>query len=102
MIGKDNALDNSGLQQKQQDSAALPFLDHDFWNYHNSEWYQWEITVQLRTTGATQLSSANTVGPKIKALLVKLFTMHRKDNVNIFSENRRQLEVETFPTNAQE
>eukprot|EP00957_Ditylum_brightwellii_P174823 13310611-Ditylum_brightwellii.AAC.1 len=80
MIGKDNAPDNNGRQQKQEGGAVLPFLDHNFQKYHNSEWYQWEITVQLRATGATQLNSANTVGPKIKALLVKLFATHGKDN----------------------
>eukprot|EP00957_Ditylum_brightwellii_P080271 6105672-Ditylum_brightwellii.AAC.1 len=54
---------------KQQGRHPLPFLDHDFISYHNTEWYQWEINVQLKTTDATQLNSANTVGPKIKAFL---------------------------------
>eukprot|EP00957_Ditylum_brightwellii_P075514 5739782-Ditylum_brightwellii.AAC.1 len=45
---------------KQQEGTPLTFLDHDFMSYHNTEWYQWEISVQLKATGATQLNSANT------------------------------------------
>eukprot|EP00957_Ditylum_brightwellii_P165828 12625445-Ditylum_brightwellii.AAC.1 len=72
--------DNSPL--KQQGRHLLPFLNHDFTSYHNTEWYQWEINVQLKATGATQLDSANTVGPKIKAFLVELFAMNGKENIN--------------------
>eukprot|EP00957_Ditylum_brightwellii_P035473 2689133-Ditylum_brightwellii.AAC.1 len=53
----------------------------------NSKWYQWELTIQLKATGAAQFNSANTVGPKIKTFLVKLLAMHGKENVNVFSEN---------------
>eukprot|EP00957_Ditylum_brightwellii_P100637 7670656-Ditylum_brightwellii.AAC.1 len=66
------------------------------------EWYQWEINVKLKATGATQLNSVNTVGPKIKAFLVKLFATHGKENINVFSENHRLLEVENFPAAAKE
>eukprot|EP00957_Ditylum_brightwellii_P185251 14106530-Ditylum_brightwellii.AAC.1 len=60
------------------------------------EWYQLEINVQMKATGATQLNSANTMGQKMKAFLVKLFATYGKENVSIFSENRRRLEVENF------
>ena len=56
----------------------------------------------MKATGATQLNSANTVGPKIKAFLVKLFALHGKENVNAFSENCRHLEVENFPAAAKD
>eukprot|EP00957_Ditylum_brightwellii_P101458 7732165-Ditylum_brightwellii.AAC.1 len=92
--------DNDPL--KQQGGRPLPFLDHDFTSYHNMEWYQWEINVQLKVTGATQLNSTNTVGQKIKAFLVKLFATHGKENVNAFSENCRLLEVENFPAAAKD
>eukprot|EP00957_Ditylum_brightwellii_P168771 12846489-Ditylum_brightwellii.AAC.1 len=82
--------------------TPLPFLDHDFKRYHNKEWYQWELNVQLKATGAKQLNSANTVGPNIKAFLVKLFATHGKENINIFSENCRHLEVENFPHTAKD
>eukprot|EP00957_Ditylum_brightwellii_P050357 3818701-Ditylum_brightwellii.AAC.1 len=92
--------DNGPL--KQQMGRPLPFLGHDFTSYHNMEWYLWEINVQLKATGTTQLNSANTVGPKIKAFLAKLFATHGKENVNVFSENRRCLEVENFPAAAKD
>eukprot|EP00957_Ditylum_brightwellii_P075318 5723071-Ditylum_brightwellii.AAC.1 len=88
--GNAPSLDNSPL--KQQGGHLLPFLNHDFTSYHSTEWYQWEINIQLKATGATQLNSANIVGPKIKAFFVKLFAMHGKENINVFSENRRRLE----------
>eukprot|EP00957_Ditylum_brightwellii_P007545 570832-Ditylum_brightwellii.AAC.1 len=87
---------------KQQGWTPLSFLDHDFKSYCNTEWYQWELNVQLKATGATQLNSANTVGPKIKAFLVELFAMHGKENVNVFSENHRRLEVKNFPDTAKD
>eukprot|EP00957_Ditylum_brightwellii_P119298 9101403-Ditylum_brightwellii.AAC.1 len=87
---------------KQQGRRPLSFLDHDFTSYHNTVWYQWKINVQLEATSATRLNSANTVGPKIKTFLVKLFTMHGKENINIFSENCRHLEVENFPAAAKD
>eukprot|EP00957_Ditylum_brightwellii_P197085 15014608-Ditylum_brightwellii.AAC.1 len=85
---------------KQQGGCPLLFLDHDFTSYHNMEWYQWDFNVQLKATGATPLNSANTVGPKIKAFLIKLFATHGKENINVFSENHRRLEVENFPAAA--
>eukprot|EP00957_Ditylum_brightwellii_P128953 9837712-Ditylum_brightwellii.AAC.1 len=97
MSGDINVPSTNDSPPKQQGGTPLPFLDHDFKSYHNIEWYQWEINVQLKATGAAQLNSANTVGPKIKAFLVKLFAMHGKENVSVFSENRRHLEVENFP-----
>eukprot|EP00957_Ditylum_brightwellii_P008061 611564-Ditylum_brightwellii.AAC.1 len=69
MSGDGNALSTNNGPLKQQGGTPLPFLDHDFKSYHNTEWYQWEINVQLKATGATQLNSTNTVGPKIKAFL---------------------------------
>eukprot|EP00957_Ditylum_brightwellii_P141717 10797468-Ditylum_brightwellii.AAC.1 len=87
---------------KQQGGCPLSFLYHDFTSYHNTEWYQWEINVQMKATGATQSNSANTVGPKIKAFLVKLFATHGKEKVNVFSENCRRLEVENFPAAAKD
>eukprot|EP00957_Ditylum_brightwellii_P122753 9360669-Ditylum_brightwellii.AAC.1 len=77
-----NAPSTNNSSLKQQGWCPLPFLDHDFTSYHNMEWYQWEINAQLKATGAAQLNSANTVGPIIKAFLVKLFAMHGKENVN--------------------
>eukprot|EP00957_Ditylum_brightwellii_P172188 13108073-Ditylum_brightwellii.AAC.1 len=97
MSGDGNAPSTKNGPLKQQGGCQLPFLDHDFTSHHSTEWYQWEINVQLKATGATQLNSANTVGPKIKAFLIKLFATHDKENVNAFSENHRCLEVENFP-----
>eukprot|EP00957_Ditylum_brightwellii_P066721 5062864-Ditylum_brightwellii.AAC.1 len=55
---------------KRQGRTPLPLLDHDFKSYHNTEWYQWEINAQLKATGATQLNSVNTVGPKSRHFLL--------------------------------
>eukprot|EP00957_Ditylum_brightwellii_P101700 7750540-Ditylum_brightwellii.AAC.1 len=33
--------------KKYQGGKALPFLDHDFTGYHTTQWYQWEVIVQL-------------------------------------------------------
>eukprot|EP00957_Ditylum_brightwellii_P146513 11154624-Ditylum_brightwellii.AAC.1 len=87
-----NAPSPNNSPLKQQGGRSLPFFNHDFTSYHNTEWYQWEINIQLKATGATHLNSANTVGPKFKAFLVKLFATHGKENINVFSENCRCLE----------
>eukprot|EP00957_Ditylum_brightwellii_P168706 12840932-Ditylum_brightwellii.AAC.1 len=52
--------------KKYQGGTALPLLDHDFAGYHTTEQYQWEISIQLLSKGATQLNSANGVGTKVK------------------------------------
>eukprot|EP00957_Ditylum_brightwellii_P002455 188466-Ditylum_brightwellii.AAC.1 len=75
--------------KKYQGGKALSFLDHNFTGYHTTEWYQWEANVQLLTKGTTQLNSANDIGGKVKALLVKLYAAHRKDTINIFLEKKR-------------
>eukprot|EP00957_Ditylum_brightwellii_P126449 9638638-Ditylum_brightwellii.AAC.1 len=93
MSGDGNAPSPDDGSLKQQGGHPLPFLDHDFTSYHNTEWCQWEINVQLKATGEAQLNSANTVGPKIKAFFVKLIATHGTKNVNVFSENCRRLEV---------
>eukprot|EP00957_Ditylum_brightwellii_P064665 4908028-Ditylum_brightwellii.AAC.1 len=73
--------DNGPL--KQQGGHPLPFLDHDFTSYHNTEWYQWEINVQLQATGATQLNSANTVGQKSRHFLLSFLPqMARKTSTS--------------------
>eukprot|EP00957_Ditylum_brightwellii_P036359 2753106-Ditylum_brightwellii.AAC.1 len=102
MSGDGNVPSPDSSPLKQQGGRPLTFLDHDFTSYHNTEWYQCEINVQLKATGATQLNSANTVDPKIKAFLVKLFATHGKENVNVFSDNCRRLEVENFPVTAKD
>eukprot|EP00957_Ditylum_brightwellii_P053378 4045893-Ditylum_brightwellii.AAC.2 len=60
------------------------------------------MNVQLLAKGAAQLNLANKVGNKVKALLIKLYAVHRKDSMNIFSENKQQLEVENFPKSVKE
>eukprot|EP00957_Ditylum_brightwellii_P162144 12345264-Ditylum_brightwellii.AAC.1 len=87
MSGVGNEPSTADCCLKQQGGTLLPFLNHDFKSYHNTEVYQWELKVQLKVTGATQLNSANTVGPKVKAFLVRLFATHGKENINVFSEN---------------
>eukprot|EP00957_Ditylum_brightwellii_P011901 896945-Ditylum_brightwellii.AAC.1 len=51
--------------------------------------------------GATQMNSANDVGTKFKAVLVKLLATH-KDTINVLMENKHHLEVETFPKEEKE
>eukprot|EP00957_Ditylum_brightwellii_P142052 10822761-Ditylum_brightwellii.AAC.1 len=82
---------------KQQEGSLLPFLDHDFKAYHTTEWYQWELNGQMLAKGATQFNAANGVGTKTKALLIKLLSMHGKDNINVFVKTRRCLDIENFP-----
>eukprot|EP00957_Ditylum_brightwellii_P211131 15365791-Ditylum_brightwellii.AAC.1 len=43
-----------------------------------------------------QLNLANDVGGKVNSLLIKLYMAHRKDTLNIFSENKGQSKVEHF------
>eukprot|EP00957_Ditylum_brightwellii_P044594 3381291-Ditylum_brightwellii.AAC.1 len=66
------------------------------------EWYQWEVNVKLLAKGAAQLNSASNVGGKVKALLVKLYIVHGKDTINIFSESKRKLKVKKFLKSAKE
>ena len=47
--------------------------------------------------GVTQLNAANDVGTKAKALLIKLLTVHDKDNINAFADTKQFLEIEKFP-----
>eukprot|EP00957_Ditylum_brightwellii_P085959 6539904-Ditylum_brightwellii.AAC.1 len=98
--GKENAV--SFQDKKYQGRKTLLFLDHDFTGYHTIEWYQWEVNVQLLAKGASQLNLANGIVGKVKALLVKLYAVHRIYMINIFSENKRQLKVENFPKAAKE
>eukprot|EP00957_Ditylum_brightwellii_P094930 7229380-Ditylum_brightwellii.AAC.1 len=60
MSGDGNAPSTDSGHLIQQGGRLLPFLDHDFISYHNTEWYQWEINIQLKATSAAQLNSANT------------------------------------------
>eukprot|EP00957_Ditylum_brightwellii_P182571 13907349-Ditylum_brightwellii.AAC.1 len=60
MSGDGNEPSTADGPPKQQGGTPLPFLDHDFKSYYNTEWYLRELNVQLKATGATQLNSANT------------------------------------------
>eukprot|EP00957_Ditylum_brightwellii_P205455 15343972-Ditylum_brightwellii.AAC.1 len=51
--------------------------------------------------GAMQMNSANDMGTKFKAFLVKLLATH-KDMINVFTENKQHLEVETLSKGAKE
>eukprot|EP00957_Ditylum_brightwellii_P206767 15349880-Ditylum_brightwellii.AAC.1 len=51
---------------------------------------------------ATQLNTANNIGTKTKALLIKLMTVYGKDTINIFAETKQCLEIENFPKGAKE
>eukprot|EP00957_Ditylum_brightwellii_P068355 5189139-Ditylum_brightwellii.AAC.1 len=50
MSGDGNATSTNNGPPKQQGGTPLPFLDHDFKSYYNTEWYQWELNVQLKAT----------------------------------------------------
>eukprot|EP00957_Ditylum_brightwellii_P001994 153769-Ditylum_brightwellii.AAC.1 len=102
MSNEGNGLTTAGKSQKQQSWDPLPFLDHDFESYHTTEWYQWELNVQLLAKGASQLIATNEVGNKVKALLIKLLDTHGKGNINVFSETHQHLEVENFPKTTRE
>eukprot|EP00957_Ditylum_brightwellii_P096164 7326443-Ditylum_brightwellii.AAC.1 len=67
-----NEPNTSSNKPKQKGGSLLPFLDHDFKAYHTTEWYQWELNVQMLAKGATQLNAANDIGTKTKAFLIKL------------------------------
>eukprot|EP00957_Ditylum_brightwellii_P054069 4095686-Ditylum_brightwellii.AAC.1 len=64
LSSEDNEPTTAGKSQKQQGSALLPILDHDFASYHTTEWFQLELNVQLLATGASQLNAANKVRNK--------------------------------------
>eukprot|EP00957_Ditylum_brightwellii_P090456 6888902-Ditylum_brightwellii.AAC.1 len=100
MIRDDNEPNTNNKCPKQQGGSPLPFFDHDFKAYHTTEWYQWELNMQMLVKGATQLNAANNVGTKAKALLIRLLAVHGKDNMNAFAETKQCLEVENFPKGA--
>eukprot|EP00957_Ditylum_brightwellii_P006376 483287-Ditylum_brightwellii.AAC.1 len=76
-MSRDGNEPNTGNKcPKQQGGSPLPFLDHDFKAYHTTEWYQWELKVQMLAQSATQLNVASNVGRKTKALLIKLLAVH--------------------------
>eukprot|EP00957_Ditylum_brightwellii_P060373 4583854-Ditylum_brightwellii.AAC.1 len=102
MSGDGNEPNIGGNKPKQQGDSPLPFLDYDFLTYHTTEWYQWELNVQMLAKGAAQLNAANDVGTKMKALLIKLLAVHGKDNINVFAETKRRLEIENSPKGAKE
>eukprot|EP00957_Ditylum_brightwellii_P200648 15296031-Ditylum_brightwellii.AAC.1 len=101
MSTANNGPANNNEQCKQQGGKPLLFLDHDFNSCTNTEWYQWELTVQMLAKEAAQMNSANDVKTKFKAFLVKLLATH-KDTINVFMENKQHLEVETFPKGTKE
>eukprot|EP00957_Ditylum_brightwellii_P060142 4567179-Ditylum_brightwellii.AAC.1 len=82
---------------KYQGGKALPFLGHDFTGYHTMEWYQWEVNIQLLTKGAIQLNSANDIGGEVKALIVKLYTVHKKDTIRFFFRKQETTRSQKFP-----
>eukprot|EP00957_Ditylum_brightwellii_P052264 3963938-Ditylum_brightwellii.AAC.1 len=47
MSGDSNAPSTTDGPPKQQGGTPLPFVDHDSKGYHNTEWFQWELNVQL-------------------------------------------------------
>eukprot|EP00957_Ditylum_brightwellii_P048509 3681297-Ditylum_brightwellii.AAC.1 len=65
--GKEN--DVSFQDGKYKGGKAPPFLGHEFNGYHTTEWYQWEVNIQLLAKCATQLNLANDIGGKVKSLL---------------------------------
>eukprot|EP00957_Ditylum_brightwellii_P130527 9957364-Ditylum_brightwellii.AAC.1 len=73
-----NEPNTSNKHPKQQGGSPLIFLDHDVKACHTTEWYQWELNVQMLAKGTTQLNAANNVGTKAKALLIKLLAVHDK------------------------
>eukprot|EP00957_Ditylum_brightwellii_P179459 13670918-Ditylum_brightwellii.AAC.1 len=77
-------------------------MDHDFKAYYTTEWYQWELNVQMVAKGAIQINAANSVGTKTKALPLKLLAVHGKDNINVFAETKQHLGIENFPKGAKE
>eukprot|EP00957_Ditylum_brightwellii_P085303 6488008-Ditylum_brightwellii.AAC.1 len=66
------------LAKTKNSKAVLLYcsFDHDFASYHKTEWFQWELNVQLLAKGASQRNAANEVGNKVKALLIKLLATH--------------------------
>eukprot|EP00957_Ditylum_brightwellii_P133356 10167567-Ditylum_brightwellii.AAC.1 len=88
MSGDSNEPNTGSDKPKQQGGPLLPFLDHDFKAYHTTEWYQWELIVQMLAKGATQRDTANDVRIQTRALLIKLLIVHDKDNINTFAETR--------------
>eukprot|EP00957_Ditylum_brightwellii_P026808 2027256-Ditylum_brightwellii.AAC.1 len=75
---------------------------NDFKAYHTTDWYQWELNIQMLTKGAIQLNAANNAVTNTKALLIKLLAVHGKDNINVFAKTKRRLEVENFPKDIKE
>eukprot|EP00957_Ditylum_brightwellii_P038643 2921181-Ditylum_brightwellii.AAC.1 len=64
MSSEGNGPTTTDKSQKQQSVAPLPFLDHDSASYHTTEWFQWELNVQLLAKEASQLNAANEVENK--------------------------------------
>eukprot|EP00957_Ditylum_brightwellii_P076786 5836443-Ditylum_brightwellii.AAC.1 len=98
--GNDPNLGNKHL--KQQGGSPLLCLDHNSKAYHTTEWYQWELNVQMLAKETAQLNTSNKVSTKAKALVIKLLAVHGKDNINVFAETKQHLEVENFPKGAKE
>eukprot|EP00957_Ditylum_brightwellii_P169040 12866653-Ditylum_brightwellii.AAC.1 len=76
MTRSGNAPSTSKGCSKQQGSSPLPFLNRDFKAYNTTEWYQWELNIEMSAKGAAQLNAANDIGTKVKALLIKLLAVH--------------------------
>eukprot|EP00957_Ditylum_brightwellii_P124572 9494243-Ditylum_brightwellii.AAC.1 len=93
MSGNCNEPNTGSNRQKQQGGSLLTFLDHNFKAYRTTEWYQWELNVQILAKGATQLNAANNIGTKAKVLLIKLLVVHGKDNINVFTKTKQRLEI---------
>eukprot|EP00957_Ditylum_brightwellii_P017888 1347241-Ditylum_brightwellii.AAC.1 len=68
-----NEPSTSSNKPKQQGGSLLSFLDHNFKAYHTTEWYQWELNIQMLAKGTTQLNTAN----------------NNNNNLNIYSSHSK-------------
>eukprot|EP00957_Ditylum_brightwellii_P025361 1918457-Ditylum_brightwellii.AAC.1 len=57
--------------------------------YETIELNQWEIYMQFHLHGASEKVPTTDIGDKVRSLIVKLYEIHEKENILIFTKNRK-------------
>eukprot|EP00957_Ditylum_brightwellii_P169473 12899056-Ditylum_brightwellii.AAC.1 len=80
----------------RQNGVVLPVLDPELDGYKVADLYQWKMCLQLTVHGAPGKTLVTDIDNKIKHMILYLKT-HCKKKFTICSENKKFIQVETFP-----
>eukprot|EP00957_Ditylum_brightwellii_P055550 4210160-Ditylum_brightwellii.AAC.1 len=83
--------------QNHQNREPLLVLDPKVNGYESIELFQWEMSLQFHSQGASEKFPTMDIGDKIKGLIVKLQETQGKENFSVFTEDGKIIQLEAFP-----